>query len=239
MHRFRLNDAQWQAIAACLPTRQSGPKRANDRVVISGIIHVLLSGCPWRECPHEYGPSMTVFNRYNRWRQSGIWDRIVVALGPSLSPNERDKLAATEHRAQPARSSFGTDRRSASAADRFSDRAWDDAAAQLRRIALAHHGRPITAWIDAVVEWHMDALFVSEERHAARDSRAASDVKALIAGLGEDVGELQTRMLGLVDAMRTYLDRPAHNAKAARQQLRQIQDELSQRTSTPRHARMS
>jgi transposase len=33
-----------------------GKDRVDDRRVISGILHVLKSGCRWCECPPEYGP---------------------------------------------------------------------------------------------------------------------------------------------------------------------------------------
>jgi transposase len=29
--------------------------------VISGIVHVLKSGCRWCDCPPEYGPHTTIF----------------------------------------------------------------------------------------------------------------------------------------------------------------------------------
>jgi len=78
---FWLNDGQWEVVSGCLPRGQRGPKRSCDRTVISGIIHVLRSGCSWRECPPQYGPYTTVFNRFNRWRRRGIWQRIVAELG--------------------------------------------------------------------------------------------------------------------------------------------------------------
>ncbi|KAB2883920.1 MAG: transposase, partial [Pseudorhodoplanes sp.] len=50
---FWLSDEQWTAIASLMPEGGVGPKRLDDRVVISGIIHVLKSGCAWRDCPRE------------------------------------------------------------------------------------------------------------------------------------------------------------------------------------------
>jgi len=32
--------------------------------VISGILHVLKVGCRWCDCPADYGPSTTVYNRF-------------------------------------------------------------------------------------------------------------------------------------------------------------------------------
>jgi transposase len=44
--------------------------------VISGILHVLKTGCRWRDGPPEYGPATTVYNRYNRWSRRGLWQRL-------------------------------------------------------------------------------------------------------------------------------------------------------------------
>jgi ABC-type amino acid transport substrate-binding protein len=33
---------------------------------------VLHSGCRWRNCPAEYGPATTI---YNRWSAQGVWRR--------------------------------------------------------------------------------------------------------------------------------------------------------------------
>jgi transposase len=48
---FWLNDEQWQQITAFLPTDVRRKDRADDRRVISGILHVLKSGCRWCDCP--------------------------------------------------------------------------------------------------------------------------------------------------------------------------------------------
>jgi len=73
---FWLDDLQWSVLEKHLPKKQTGPKRKDDRRMISGIIHVLQSGCRWQDCPSEYGPSTTVHNRYHRWAQRGIWEGI-------------------------------------------------------------------------------------------------------------------------------------------------------------------
>jgi transposase len=48
--------------------------------VISGIIHMLRSGARWRDCPPEYGPYTTIYNRFNRCSRQGIWYEIFEAL---------------------------------------------------------------------------------------------------------------------------------------------------------------
>jgi transposase len=47
-----------------LPTDVRGKERVDDRRIISGIVHVLKSGCRWKDCPAEYGPHTTVYNRF-------------------------------------------------------------------------------------------------------------------------------------------------------------------------------
>ncbi len=77
---FWLSDAQWDAIEPHLPYRAAGRRRVDDRRVISGIIHVLQSGCRWRDCPAHYGPYTTIYNRYNRWAAKGHWQYLFAAL---------------------------------------------------------------------------------------------------------------------------------------------------------------
>ena len=77
---FWLSDEAWAAIEPQLPKNQPGARRVDDRRVISGIIHMLRCGGRWADCPAEYGPSTTVYNRWNRWSRRGVWARILAAL---------------------------------------------------------------------------------------------------------------------------------------------------------------
>jgi hypothetical protein len=57
-----------------VPSRnQHGARRVDDRRVISGILHVLKTGSRWCDCPEAYGPSATVYNRFNRWSRRRFW----------------------------------------------------------------------------------------------------------------------------------------------------------------------
>jgi transposase len=57
--------------------------------VISGILHVLKSGCRWRDLPPTDGPRTTLYNRYNRWARQGIWRRLFEHVaGAAAVPNE-------------------------------------------------------------------------------------------------------------------------------------------------------
>jgi transposase len=77
---FWLSDEAWATIEPHLPKNQPGARRVDDRRVISGILHVLKSGCRWRDCPYAYGPRTTIYNRFNRWSRRQIWQQIFRAL---------------------------------------------------------------------------------------------------------------------------------------------------------------
>ena len=70
---YWLSDEEWQRIEPLLPRGRRGARRVDDRRVISGILHMLRSGARWRDCPPEYGPYTTIYNRFNRWSRQGIW----------------------------------------------------------------------------------------------------------------------------------------------------------------------
>jgi transposase len=73
---YWLSDEAWAAIEPHLPHGRAGARRVDDRRVISGILHVLKSGCRWRDLPPPYGPRTTLYNRYNRWARQGVWRRL-------------------------------------------------------------------------------------------------------------------------------------------------------------------
>lgn len=80
MALFWLSDEAWAVIEPHLPKNQPGARRVDDRRVISGIVHVLKVGCRWCDCPADYGPSTTIYNRFNRWSRRGFWLQLLAAL---------------------------------------------------------------------------------------------------------------------------------------------------------------
>lgn len=80
MGRFDLTDLEWGLIAPHLPLQGRGPQRKDDRLILNGIFYILRTGAPWRDLPSRYGPRTTVYNRYNRWGQRGVWKSVFDAL---------------------------------------------------------------------------------------------------------------------------------------------------------------
>jgi transposase len=63
-----------------LQFKPRGVPRVNDRRVLNGIFWMLRSGAPWRDLPDSFGHFTTCYNRFVRWRMTGIWDLIMEAL---------------------------------------------------------------------------------------------------------------------------------------------------------------
>jgi transposase len=89
---FWLSDDQWRRIQPHLPTDVRGIKRMDDRRVISGIVHVLKSGCRWSDCPEVYGPHTRLYNRFVRWARRGIWESLFRELATDAHPAELQQL---------------------------------------------------------------------------------------------------------------------------------------------------
>ena len=84
MGRFDLSDEEWAAIVPSLPKNVRGPRRQDDRRVLNGIFYILRTGAPWRDLPERYGPRTTVYNRYVRWGERGVWKGIFDALAEEV-----------------------------------------------------------------------------------------------------------------------------------------------------------
>jgi transposase len=80
MGRYDLTEKEWRAIEPHLPTKVRGVPRVDDRRVLNGIFWVLRSGARWCDLPERYGPVTTIYNRFQRWRKAGVWDRLMDAI---------------------------------------------------------------------------------------------------------------------------------------------------------------
>jgi transposase len=92
---FWLDDLQWSVLKPHLPKNQRGARRKDDRRIISGIIHVLQSGCRWRDCPPEYGPAKTIYNRFHRWAKKRLWEAIFLDLTSIVGTHYENSIDST------------------------------------------------------------------------------------------------------------------------------------------------
>jgi transposase len=80
--RGDLTDVEWDLIEALLPSergRKSRPAQDNRRY-LNGMLHVLRVGCPWRDMHERYGKWNSVYVRFRRWAEQGVWDGLLETL---------------------------------------------------------------------------------------------------------------------------------------------------------------
>jgi transposase len=76
--RHRLDDTNWDKIYACLkeiPGIYTGNEET-CRKFVDGVHWILRTGAPWRDLPSELGQWNSVFKRFSRWSDKGVWTEI-------------------------------------------------------------------------------------------------------------------------------------------------------------------
>ena len=53
--------------------KSHGKPRVDDRRALIGIVFINRNGLRWRDAPREYGQPMTLYNRWKRWSDKGIF----------------------------------------------------------------------------------------------------------------------------------------------------------------------
>ncbi len=98
-HHFWLSDAQFARIQPLLPNKVRGVRRVDDRKVISDIVYVIRSGLIWQDAPTCYGPHKKLYNRFFRWSEAGVFDRILQALAAESAATGTLMIDATHLKA--------------------------------------------------------------------------------------------------------------------------------------------
>ena len=84
-----------------------GRARVDDRRVLSGIIFINRNGLRWCDAPKEYGPHKTLYNRWKRWSDMGVFARIMEGLAAKAPDNKTISIDATYLKAHRTASSLG------------------------------------------------------------------------------------------------------------------------------------
>lgn len=82
MDRDLLSDAQWERIAPLLPGKEgdSGRSGKDNRLFVEAVLWLVRAGAPWRDLPPRFGKWGTVWKRFRRWAEKGVFERIFEAL---------------------------------------------------------------------------------------------------------------------------------------------------------------
>ncbi|HYQ91681.1 MAG TPA: transposase [Candidatus Competibacteraceae bacterium] len=73
---YYLTDEPFEPINRWLPPedgRRGRPPKVQNRAALEGILPVLRTGTPWRELPTAYGRWHTIYRRWQRWIDGGVW----------------------------------------------------------------------------------------------------------------------------------------------------------------------
>jgi transposase len=81
-HRHDISDVVWKRLEALLLGRKGtwGGNARDNRQFINAVFWILRTGAPWRDLPPDYGDWKNTHRRFCRWRDKGIWERILEAL---------------------------------------------------------------------------------------------------------------------------------------------------------------
>lgn len=80
--RHALTDEQWNRIKDLVPGKAGdrGQTGKNNRLFVDAVLYVLKTGVPWRDLPERFGNWNSVWRRFDRWCENGVWERIVKEL---------------------------------------------------------------------------------------------------------------------------------------------------------------
>ena len=106
---FWLTEAQMSRLSPFFP-KSHGRPRVDDRRVLSGIIFVNRNGLRWRDAPREYGPAKTLYNRWKRWSDKGVFIAMMDGLSAKGTERKTIMIDATYLKAHRTASSLGVKR---------------------------------------------------------------------------------------------------------------------------------
>ena len=102
---FWLTDQQMERLRPIFP-RSHGKPRVDDRRVLSGIVFVNRNGLRWRDAPGAYGPHKTLYNRWKRWGEAGVFTRMMEGLAAASAEPTTVMIDATYLKAHRTASSL-------------------------------------------------------------------------------------------------------------------------------------
>ena len=82
MPRLLLRNDQWKRIEPLLPGKEGdrGRTGADNRLFVEAVLWMARTGAPWRDLPKQFGPWNSVFRRFSRWADKGVWQTVFATL---------------------------------------------------------------------------------------------------------------------------------------------------------------
>ncbi|WP_310103610.1 IS5 family transposase [Sphingomonas sp. BE138] len=91
---FWLTDEQIERLRPFFP-KSHGRLRVDDRRVLSGIVFVNRNGLRWRDAPGAYGPHKTLYDRWKRRGEAGVFTRMMEGLAAAGAEPKTVMIDAT------------------------------------------------------------------------------------------------------------------------------------------------
>ena len=91
---FWLSDAGMARLEPFFP-KSHGKLRVDDWHVLSGIIFINRNDLHCRDTPAEHGPHKTLYNRWKRWSEKGIFARMMAGLAAEHGEKRTAMIDAT------------------------------------------------------------------------------------------------------------------------------------------------
>ena len=86
LHRHDISDKLWDKLKDCIPGSEGKPGRkgVDNRKFLNAVFWIVRTGAPWRDLPPEFGDWKNTNRRFCRWRDRGIWEKLleIVMLEP-------------------------------------------------------------------------------------------------------------------------------------------------------------
>jgi transposase len=79
--------------------RGRGRPPEQNRSIINGILWRLRCGAPWRDVPPKYGSWNTIYRRFRRWSEAGVWETVAVTLAEIVADGGHYSIDSTTVRA--------------------------------------------------------------------------------------------------------------------------------------------
>ena len=80
--RLVLKDRQWDLMSPHLRGKATdrGVTAQDNRRFVEAVLWIVRTSAPWRDLPPAFGNWNSVFRRFSRWSQDGVWWRLFSAL---------------------------------------------------------------------------------------------------------------------------------------------------------------
>jgi transposase len=103
LSRGDLSEAEWRVLKGLLPidppNRGRGRRPEDNRAIINGILWRLRTGAPWRDVPEKYGKWNSIYRRFRRWSEAGVWESVAVTLAEIMADSGHYSIDSTTVRA--------------------------------------------------------------------------------------------------------------------------------------------